>query len=108
MDSMAETTATTRARRRLKMITELRALPVLLVGAAVGLTVLSAVRLFSGQDEVFPTGLVSVLVIFGVVADLLTRRPYGEALDDLELAARNVGRSDALSPAGEAAPQSRL
>ena len=96
---MDETTEMTRARRSLRRWAGIRSVWVYVMGAAVGLAILSGVRLFSEQEQVFPPVIISFLVLIGLVGDGLTRRRHTEALADLELAARNVGRADACREA---------
>ncbi|WP_202565974.1 hypothetical protein [Agreia sp. COWG] len=91
---MSDISETIGARRRLKRMSDIRDIFVYVMGAAVGLCVLSLVRLLAGQDEVFPTVIIPLLVLVGVIGNVLTRRRYDEALNDLELAARNVVRSE--------------
>ena len=99
MDGMTDQDATTAARRRLTRTIEVRAIARYVIGAAVALAIVSGVRLLAGEDQVYPTVIVSVLVLVGLGVDALTRRRYADALGDLELAARNAGRAEALSGA---------
>lgn len=98
---MNDTTETSEARRRLKRISELRAIFGTIVGAAAGLAILSLVRLLSGVEEAFPSIIVSLLVLVGVVGNAMTRSRYVSAIADVELAARNVGRAEARAEAAD-------
>lgn len=66
------------------------------LGAAAGLAVLGIVRLLSGQEDAFPTVIVPLLVIVGLAGDRLTSRRYLDAIDGVELAARNVVRAQTV------------
>jgi hypothetical protein len=96
---MTDTPETTRARRRLRRIDEVRGAFRLLLGAAGGLAVLGLVRLISHEDDVFPTIIVPLLVIVALVGEALTRRRYTEAIEDVELAARNAPIHDTRAAA---------
>jgi peptidoglycan/LPS O-acetylase OafA/YrhL len=97
---MNDITETIRARRRLKRISDIRALFGYALGAAAALAVLGLVRLFSGQDDVFPTVIVPLLVLIGLAGDRLMRPRWLDAIEGVELAARNVVRTEAHATSG--------
>jgi hypothetical protein len=91
---MSDTIDTIRARRRLTRISNVRALFGSVTGAAAGLAVLGLVRLIAGDDEAFPTVTVPVLVLIGLAGDRITRPRYLDAIEGVELAARNAVRAE--------------
>jgi hypothetical protein len=97
---MNDTTETIQARRRLKRISDIRALFGYALGAAAALAILGLVRLLSGQDDAFPTVIVPLLVLIGLAGDRLMRPRYLDAIDGVELAARNVVRAEAPAASG--------